>query len=160
ALRRDPRSVISSWIKAGWLDVTSPPDSESWQWGEVGPELYALWRELGGGPLLSVALKIHLDLEDIAANTALFPERCHELWYEDVVGDPEPTLRELCRFCELEWTAGFERAVRAMSLYDSTGKWRSHLGEQDGRLVLEFLRRADGLSPSAAAAVTAATGPI
>ena len=35
SLTRDPRSVVSSWIKAGWLDVTSPPDSPDWQWGEV-----------------------------------------------------------------------------------------------------------------------------
>ena len=26
-LQRDPRSVVSSWIKAGWLDVTSAPDT-------------------------------------------------------------------------------------------------------------------------------------
>src|SRR5918995_985233 len=52
SLRRDPRSVVSSWINAGWLDVTSPPGSEGWQWGKVSPELYELWRDLGGDPPL------------------------------------------------------------------------------------------------------------
>ena len=50
SLRRDPRAVVSSWIKAGWLDTTSPPDSDDWQWGEVHPALLELWEELGGGP--------------------------------------------------------------------------------------------------------------
>ena len=97
SLRREPRSVVSSWVKAGWLDVTSPPDSEGWQWGEVPPDYYEVWRELGGSPILSVALKIRLDLDDIARNMALFPDRCHELVVRgpdlEPGGDPASDLR-------------------------------------------------------------------
>lgn len=141
SLRRDPRSVVSSWIKAGWLDVTSPPDSERWQWGEVPAQLYDLWRELGGGPVLSVALKIRLDLDDIDANMALFPDRCHEVWYEDLITQPQRTAREICEFAGLEWTPGFERAIDSVGFFDPSGKWRRHLSAEDGERVLEFLRR-------------------
>jgi Sulfotransferase family len=142
SLRREPRSVVSSWIKAGWLDVTSPPDSRDWQWGYVRPELVNLWHELGGGPILSAVLKIWLDLEDIGSNMTRLPGRCHELSYEELIRDPEPTLRDLCAFGGLGWTPRFERVVRSARLYDSTEKWREYLTEEQGDLVLEFLDRA------------------
>jgi hypothetical protein len=150
SLRRDPRAVVSSWIKAGWLDTTSPPDSEEWQWGEVEPALLEVFHELGGGPVLSAALKIHLDLADIAANLTAVPGRSLEVWYEDVIREPEPTLRNLCEFAGLDWTPKFATEVGAMGFYDPSGKWRRHLTEADGERVLEFLRRADAFSGSAA----------
>jgi sulfotransferase family protein len=157
SLRRDPRSVVSSWIKAGWLDVTSSPGSEEWQWGEVRPELYELWRDLGGDPLLSAALKIRLDLDDIARNMAMFPGRCHELWYEDLIHSPEITLRDVCEFCGLDWTPSFEGVIGRADVYDPTGKWMKHLSEEQGALVLEFLRRADELEGPDAHVVSAMT---
>ena len=147
SLQRDPRSVVSSWIKAGWLDVTSAPDGDDWQWGPVPPGHKAVWGELGGGPLLSTALKIRLDLDDIVANAALFPDRVHELSYESLISDPEPHLRRLCDFVGLEWTPDFQAVVEGTEMYDSTGTWRKHLSEEEGDLVLEFLRRTE---PSAA----------
>lgn len=142
SLRRDPRSVVSSWMKAGWLDVTSPPDSEDWQWGAIPPAYFELWRELGGGPLLTVALKIKLDLDDIAANMALLDTRCREVTYEDLIRHPGETLRAICKFADLEWTPGFEQTIASTAFYDSTGKWREHLSSDEGDLVLEFLKRA------------------
>ena len=157
SLRRDPRAVISSWIKAGWLDLTSPPDSDRWQWGPVEPALLGLWRELGADPVLTAALKVHLDLLDITTNLVLFPGRGHELWYEDLIREPEPTLRELCAFADLDWTPGFAAEVEAMAFYDPSGKWRRHLTEPQGELVLEFLRRADALAGDRPAPRSAAT---
>ncbi len=146
SLRREPRAVVSSWIKAGWLDTTSAPDSDEWQWGEVEPSLLELWDELGGGPILSAALKIHLDLADIATNLTVVPGRWREIWYEDVIRKPEPALRELCDFAGLDWTPRFKSEVESMGFYDPSGKWRRHLDEADGDRVLQFLRRADALS--------------
>jgi omega-hydroxy-beta-dihydromenaquinone-9 sulfotransferase len=156
SLRREPRSVISSWVKAGWLDVTSPPDSEEWQWGEVPPAYGEVWRELGGDAVLTAALKMRLDLDDIARNMALFPDRCHELWYEDLIANPKTTVRAICDFADLEWTARFERVVGAMSFYDTTSTWRQHLTEEQGDLVLEFLRRTDAFAESQGTAASAA----
>jgi hypothetical protein len=142
-LRREARSVVSSWVKAGWLDVTSPPDSGSWQWGSVPPPYYEAWRELGGDPALNAALKIRLDLDDIAANMALFPSRCHQLRYEDLIRQPEPTLRELCDFAGLNWTSHFDQVVTDMTFHDPTEKWKSHLTEEQGERILEFMRRTE-----------------
>jgi hypothetical protein len=155
SLRRDPRAVVSSWAKAGWLDVASPPDGDQWQWGPVPSSYYATWRELGGGPLLSVALKMRLDLDDIARNVELVPGRAYELWYEDLIEDPERSLRSLCEFAGLAWTPRFERIVAGMGFHDLTGKWRRHLTDDEGERVLEFLRRTDRLADSPPSLVTA-----
>lgn len=144
ALHRDSRSVVSSWIKAGWLDVTSAPDSDDWQWGPVPNAYLEQWEALGGGPLLSVALKIRLDLDDIAANMALFPARCHELSYEDLIREPQRTLSDLCEFAGLDYSPRFAQRVRATEFRDPTEKWKAHLSESEGERVLEFLRRTEG----------------
>jgi len=160
SLRRDPRSVVSSWIKAGWLDVTSAPGTDGWEWGEVDPGLYELWRQLGGGPTLSAALKVRLDLDDIARNMELFPGRCHEIWYEDLIRSPDETLRDVCDFLGLDWSPTFRRVIERTDLYDSTDAWRKNLGEEQGALVVEFLRRADELQGADARLASAATRAV
>ena len=84
-LQREPRAVISSWIRADWLDVTSAPGSDQWQWGDIPPPYRRIWQELGGGDILNAALKVQLDLDDIRENMALFPERCHTINFSDLV---------------------------------------------------------------------------
>lgn len=142
-LQRDPRSVVSSWIKAGWLDVTSGPDTAAWQWGTVPEDYMAAWSDLGGGPQLSTALKIRLDLDDIALNASRLPGRVHELTYEQLITEPEPTLREMLEFAGLAWTPGFARIVAETDFYDSTQTWRKHLSAEEGDRVLEFMRRTE-----------------
>ncbi len=141
-LNRELRSVLSSWAQAGWLDVTSSIDSEEWQWGEV-PALYRrLWSELGGGPVLSAAVKIQLDLDDIRSNVAQFPDRCREIQYENLVSDPHECLRTITDFCGLDWYTGFEQRLAAMKFYDAANKWKRYLTEEQANRVVEFFARA------------------
>ncbi len=102
-LKREHRSVVSSWVQAGWLDVTSGPDTDKWQWGEIPPDYYQVWEELGGSPVLSAAVKIQLDLDDINKNIAQFAGKCYEIQYEDLITQPTQYLRSTLDFCELEW---------------------------------------------------------
>lgn len=147
-LRREPRAVVSSWIQAGWLDVSSAIDSPEWQWGDVPEPYRRLWRELGGGPLLSAAVKIQLDLDDIRSNMAQLPERTSEMSYEDLITKPEPELQALLAFCELPWTPAYEAHVRELTFYDSRDRWRKHLSDAQGDLVLEFFQQAEAVSPA------------
>ncbi|MCI0399036.1 MAG: sulfotransferase [Chloroflexi bacterium] len=141
-LKREHRSVVSSWVQAGWLDVTSGLDEGSWQWGEVPADYRQLWEELGRGPLLSAAVKIQMDLDDIERNVTQFPERSYELQYEELIMQPEQTLRPLLAFCGLDWTPQFERVVKGMAFYNPVNKWRKYLSEEEGDLILEFFERA------------------
>ena len=143
SLRREHRAVISSWIQAGWLDVTSAPSTPGWQWGEVPPAYLAAFHDLGGGPILSAAVKIQLDLDDIRRNMALLPGRCHELDYDDLIAQPIESLRAMTDFCGLAWDQRFERAMRKMAFHDTRNKWKKFLSPAEGDLVLEFFRRVE-----------------
>jgi hypothetical protein len=151
-LNREHRSVVSSWVRAGWLDMTSGLESESWQWGEVPSNYYQLWRELGGSPLLSAAIKIKLDLDDIHRNMAQFGERCFKLQYEDLISEPNRYLREVAQFCKLPWTSQFEASINRIDFYNPTEKWKKHLTEQEGDLIVEFFERADRVSAAGVSA--------
>lgn len=141
ALERDVRSVLSSWVQAGWLDVTSELDSPEWQWGKV-PEAYRqAWEELGRGPLLSAAVKIQMDLDDIRLNTSFFPNRTHVASYEDLVEDPGGTLRAMTSFAGLAWSRTFEEHVWSLELYDARDKWKRFLSEEDAERVMAFFRQ-------------------
>jgi sulfotransferase family protein len=142
-LTREHRSVVSSWAQAGWLDVTSGPDSDSWQWGDVPERYRELWGELGGGPIMSASLKVKLDLDDIERNVEQVPDRCLELHFEDLITRPRESLREVTDFCGLGWGERWDAEVAGLRFRDPTGKWKRHLSEDDGERVLEFFGRAE-----------------
>ena len=142
-LNREHRSVVSSWVQAGWLDVTSGLDTKKWQWGEVPPYYRELWEELGRDPVLSATVKIQLDLDDIRKNVNLFPSRCHELQYEDLIARPVQRLQEIAEFCDLRWHPEFEQHIQSMKFYDPSNKWKKYLSEQQGNIILEFFKRVE-----------------
>jgi hypothetical protein len=148
-IHREPRAVISSWIQAGWLDVTSALDSDGWQWGPVPAHYRQVWKDLGGGPILSAAVKIQLDRDDIRCNMRLLPDSCYKLDYDDLIADPIEQLRSLVQFCELPWRREFERSLRAVEFRDTRNKWRNHFTEEQGAMILEFFRRIETLPPDA-----------
>ena len=157
-LNREVRAVVSSWVQAGWLDVTSELDSDRWQWGEVPEHYHNVWEDLGGGPLLSAAVKIRLDLDDIRRNMEQLPGRCHTIQYEDLVTSPEQELRAVLAFCDLDWTGDFARVVAEHPFYNPADKWRRYLSTEDGDRVLEFFRRTNGGSAHGAATQPLASG--
>lgn len=142
-LKREHRSVISSWIQAGWLDVTSEIDSERWQWGEVPLKYREAWNELGGGPILSAAVKIKLDIDDIRQNMAQFRDRSYELQYEDLISQPLKHLRSIADFSGLSWNEKFENEIKAMRFSNTVNKWKKYLSEDDGTRILEFFSRVE-----------------
>lgn len=141
-LNREHRSVVSSWVQAGWLDVTSGLDESSWQWGEVPESYQQIWQELGSSSLLSAAVKIQLDLDDIEGNMAQFPGRTYRMEYEDLISQPVDTLGSLLDFLDLDWTPQFAEVVRNKTFYNPVNKWRKYLSEDEGNVILEFFERA------------------
>jgi hypothetical protein len=144
-LKREHRAVVSSWAQAGWLDVTSDLDSEQWQWGEVPDQYRRLWEELGGGSILSAAVKVQLDLDDVQRNVDQVRGRCFELQFEELISRPQETLQAVTEFCGLSSGESWEAEVSRLRFYDPTGKWKRHLSEEDGERLLEFFARARGI---------------
>ncbi|MFQ5603856.1 MAG: sulfotransferase [bacterium] len=140
-IRRNPVSVVTSWVNAGWLNVTGAIDSEEWEWGEVPPRYRQIWKELGGGPLLSAAIKTQLDIDDIRNNIARFPDRCYEIDYEVFTTQPKKYLREILDFCELEWYDEFEKVIDSTKILNLSDKWKKYLTEEEGKLLMQFYDR-------------------
>ena len=151
-LKRQPLDVVSSWIQAGWLNVTTTFGSEDWEWGKVPDDYVEIYNELGGGALLSAAIKTQLDIDDIRNNMALFPGRCFELNYEDFVADPEGQMRETLEFCEMSWYPEFAELIRKTPIINNTNKWRKFMSEADGEIVQEFYRRIEATNQQFVAA--------
>lgn len=141
-IRREHRAVISSKLQRGW-HVTNAFGTDRWPWGEVRPEYERAWRELGGGPLLSAAVKAQLDLDDIAKGFEEFPDRSYELRYEDLISRPLDTLRAVTDFCELRWDADWEDEIRSIDFFDTRDNWKKHLSAEEGERVLEFFARVE-----------------
>jgi hypothetical protein len=84
-----------------------------------------------------------LDLDDIERNMAQFPGRTYKLQYEELITKPEETFRPLLDFLELDWTPHFESVIQGKTFYNPVNKWRKHLSEEEGKLILEFFERAN-----------------
>ncbi len=141
-LNREHRSIVSSWVQAGWLDVTTEVDSSEWQWGEVPAKYRSAWEDLGGGSVLSAAVKIQIDLDDIHKNIEMFKDRCYEIQYENLITEPISCLQDLFKFCGLRWYQKFEDKINAMTFYNPVNKWKKYLSDKEGELILEFFARA------------------
>ena len=153
-LKRHPIAIVASWLKAGWLNVTGDLDGEGWEWGEVPEGYRRIYRDMGGGPLLSAAVKTQLDIDDLRRNIDRFPGRCYELSYEDLVADPHRYFRETLAFCELGWDEGFERVIRTAGIRNYTDRWQQQLSPDEAKLILEFFERVEGRRPQPALAAT------
>ncbi len=140
-LRRQPISVVASWLKAGWLNVTGEIGGDRWEWGAVPEPYIRIYRDLGGGGVLSAAVKTQLDIDDIRRNVALFPGRVHELDYESLVREPHRHFRETLDFCELEWDGAFARVVDQAGIRDYGDRWKQQIPVEDARLILAFFDR-------------------
>jgi hypothetical protein len=86
-------------------------------------------------------MKIQLDVDDIRRNVAQFPMRSHEIVYEDLVTDPQRCLREVLRFCDLEWTKSFEDLITPSEVRNYSNRWKEQRSAEDGRLLREFFAR-------------------
>jgi len=144
-LEREHRSVVSSWVKAGWLDVTSAPRTERWQWGDVPETYYQLWCELGGGPVLSAAMKIQLDLDDIRGSLGHVPGRYLQLRYEDLISDPIGQVHSFLEFCDLSVDPRFDALLLQTAFRDTRDKWKRNLSEDQAKIIVEFFNRTEQL---------------
>lgn len=103
---RDGRAVASSWLHMPWWRGDHGP--EGWHFGPLPPAYAEEWAASGRSQvvLAGLAWKLLLDAFDVAqAATADRPWLV--LRYEDVVSDPETTMRVLVEFLGLEWDRYF-----------------------------------------------------
>ena len=119
-MRRDPRDVVLSCFRVNFM-----PSAATWSYSD----------------LEETARHYDAMMRLIELCRANLPLSYHELRYDRLVGDFEPTVRALAGFIGLEWTDAFRsfdktaqrRGVRTASatqvrrgLYDGGGQWRRY----------------------------------
>lgn len=114
---RDGRAVANSWVQMDWWHGHRGP--EGWHFGPLPPDLHAAWDASGRSfPVLAgIGWRLLMDAYD-EARRAFPPQRWVRLRYEDVVADPEGTLRDLLARLGLPWTRAFEAGLARYEFSD------------------------------------------
>jgi hypothetical protein len=114
---RDGRAVASSWLQMPWWI----PDPAAWQWGPL-PAAYAEeWDASGRDPVLLAGLAWKM-LIDAFAVARVDDARWLEIRYEDVVSQPEHSMRRVAQHLGLSWSGELAEAVRRHPMRASSGR--------------------------------------
>jgi hypothetical protein len=111
---RDPRAVVASWIKQGWLGFKRNREAQAALSTEQLVNLYGqryldLWR----------AFRPFTDVPDVEV-----------IRYEDLVASFVPRIFELCDALELRIPATFERRVREVEVRPAVDDWQAQLAPE------------------------------
>jgi omega-hydroxy-beta-dihydromenaquinone-9 sulfotransferase len=135
---RDGRAVANSLLDVYFWEGWRGP--ENWSWGELSPAQRGEWNRYGQSFVVLAAIqwKILMDAME-SAKTSLSKDNFLELKYEDLCSDPLDTVRTVTEFCELEWTAEFERQIGKHELKNTNDKFKQHLTARQQRELEEVL---------------------
>lgn len=141
---RDGRAVANSMLNVsfwqGWKGTWD------WGWGELSPAQKQEWNDHDQSFVVLAAIqwKILMDATEEAKNT-ISSESFLEIRYEDLCSDPVGQLQKVTQFCELEWSADFQRRLGKYHLKNANDKFKDDLtAKQQSELeeVLgDYLRR-------------------
>lgn len=123
---RDGRAVASSLLAVDFWDGWGGPDR--WRWGELSEAHRAEWECHGKSFVALAGLQWKLLMEATSEAAARIPAgQFMRLRYEDFVLDPTRHFRDVVKFCGLEWSPRFEKAIGKYKLRSTNGKWRNEL---------------------------------
>jgi len=136
---RDGRAVASSLMSVPWWWGWRGP--ENWRWGPLSPEDRADWERSDRSfvVLAGIQWKILVDAMEKAKEQAA-GDGFLDLRYEDICADPISAFKHIVKFCDLEWTPGFEKELRAFSVRNTNAKFREELTTRQQRNLEEVLR--------------------
>ncbi len=134
---RDGRAVANSRMRTpfwtGWQGLNlwagEMPDHYRQEWKRHGYSFAAL---------AGIEWKTHLDqMAEVKRN---YPNiNILEVKYEEFCDDPLLQIKEIAKFCELDWDAGFESRVRRHFVESENSKWRSDLTEEQQAILQDVL---------------------
>lgn len=123
---RDPFATASSLLEvAFWDGWRGPPN---WRRGPLPPDLDEIWRQEGESFAALAAIEIVLVRRAMERSLTTFAaSKFHRILYSDLCADPVRVFRGVTDFCQLEWSARFEKSVRRAQLIDRDSQWRTKL---------------------------------
>jgi hypothetical protein len=137
---RDGRAVVASRMKApfwnGW---------RGWRgfslWPERMPVHYEQEWERHGHSFVALAgieWKAHIDQMKYVRQQ--FPNiNILEVKYETFCSDPVRQLQEIAKFCELDWSASFEKRMKQQYVSSENSKWQIQFTEEQQAVLQDVL---------------------
>jgi hypothetical protein len=136
-MSRDPRAVVSSLLQVNWWNGWLGPPA--WRRGDLTREQQEEWERFDRSFVALAAIEVLiLDEAMRKAREAVPPQSFTEVRYEDLCADPAGTFRRVFEWCELEWPAGFERALALHPLQSANTKWQRDLTPEQQRILDHF----------------------
>lgn len=136
---RDGRAVANSLLNVDfWWGWGGP---QNWRWGEFTPNQKEEWEKYGQSfvVLAGILWKLLLDALEEAKQT-IEPADFLEIKYEDLCWQPIETFLLVAKFCELQWSSGFESVIRSSRLKNTNSKWQEELTDYQKKILNECLR--------------------
>jgi len=134
---RDGRAVANSRMRTpfwtGWEGLNL------WA-GEMPTHYRQEWKRHGYSfaALAGIEWKTHLD--QMAEFRRSYPHiNVLEVKYEAFCADPVGQLREIAKYCELDWDAKFETRLRRQYVESENNKWRTDLTEEQQAILQEVM---------------------
>lgn len=138
-LVRDGRAVANSMLAVPFWDGWNGPDR--WRWDQLTAEQQSLWESTGRSFVALAGLEWVMMQSAVEEASRSLPEsQFLQVRYEDYCAASMDTMRQVVRFAELEWTAGFEREVARHPARSANFKWKEDLTADQQRLLEEVER--------------------
>lgn len=132
---RDGRAVANSLLAVDfWRGWHGPAQ---WRWGELDRQQQAEWERYGKSfvALAGIQWKLMMSAMDRAARSVP-AGNFMQIRYEDFIRDPVSSFRKAVEFCDLAWSARFEKSITGHRLETANEKWRNDL-TQEQQAILE-----------------------
>jgi hypothetical protein len=129
---RDGRAVVDSLLRVTWWKGTM----DSWWWGDMPPAYEEAYRRSDKDPaVLGAIVWLHLTdlIEEELASVAT--DRKKTLRYDSFIQAPEQTLRDICRFADLEDHPDFARRLDRFRIRNGDDGWQQRLSKEQVRAV-------------------------
>lgn len=126
---RDGRAVASSWLQMPWWKGHLGP--QGWHFGPLPAELDELWQRKGRGQPVLAGLAWRMLVEAYDQAEGELGDRWLTVRHEDVLAEPEATLRQVLTHLDLEYTPTFAAGVARYRLHgERTEAFRSDLAPE------------------------------
>jgi omega-hydroxy-beta-dihydromenaquinone-9 sulfotransferase len=141
---RNPCATVSSLLEVPFWDGWRGPPN--WRRGRLPDDLGEIWKQEGESFTALAAIEYVIVQRAMALCRESLPAaQWHSVSYSDFCSDPVTVFRKVVEFCQLNWSARFERLVRSFHLVDRDGQWRKRLTTAQQDTLKRTLEKARAL---------------
>lgn len=112
---RDGRAVANSWLQMPWWGGYRGP--ENWLWGPLHKAYAKEWQSSNESYVTLAAIGWKVLMDSFESCREQLPQGQYlEVKYETLLAEPEETMKLICAFSGLEWSAAFQDYVASRRL--------------------------------------------